>query len=413
MFGDIVKLVSGTLGGRLILLAVLPLVARLYSPEDFAVLAVYSALVATASVAACLRLDIAIPLAETDEQAADLFLMALMVACVLSIAILVISLIAADQIADAIGTPEIAPFLWLVGPGVFLAAFYTALLYWATRARRFGSIARTRLGQAGIGAGTMLGLGWLGVSPIGLLLGNMLSNGGGVFHLGHWTLRQDGARLRAVTRARISATLTRYQRYPLLSTPEALANVAGIQIPILMIAARSGDEAGQLFFAMQLMAAPMALLGTSVGQVYVSRAAEELSEGRLAGFTARMMRRLFLIGLGPMALAAILSPWLFPLILGDVWARAGMIVAWIAPWMLMQLVASPVSLVMAISGRQKHMLALTTFGALLRIFSVLIGSIIAPQFMVVGYALSSVAFYTICAAVFYAASRTNKLCSSA
>ena len=75
LFTDTAKLVSGTAGGRLILLAVLPVVTRLYDPEDFALLAVYMALITTLSVAACLRLDIAIPLAETDEQAADLLVM--------------------------------------------------------------------------------------------------------------------------------------------------------------------------------------------------------------------------------------------------------------------------------------------------------------------------------------------------
>ena len=69
---DIAMLSFGTIGGRLIALVALPFVSRLYSPADFALLAIYLALVNTIAVAACLRLEIAIPLAETDGDSVQL-----------------------------------------------------------------------------------------------------------------------------------------------------------------------------------------------------------------------------------------------------------------------------------------------------------------------------------------------------
>lgn len=405
LFTDAAKLASGTAAGRLVLVAVMPLVTRLYSPADFALLAVYMALVNTIVVAACLRLEVAIPLAETDGQAADLLYMALLAGFVISILILIIALFAAQQTANLIGNPFIAPYIWLVGFGVFFGASYAALQYWATRARRFGSIGRTRVTQACVGATAMLGLGWLDVTPLGLLVGNMLTVGAGGARLALEAARNDVDRLRCVTWKRMVATLRRYRRYPLFSTPEALANVAGIQVPILLIAALSGEAAGQLFLAMQIMTAPMTLLGRSIGQVYMSRAPEELRHGRLARFTFAMMRRLFLIGVGPMALAAALAPWMFPLVFGANWTSAGAIVSWIAPWMLLQLVVSPVSMALYVTDRQALALGLQVFGLLLRIGAVAWAGGAMPTAIVETYAVSGAIFYLIYAGGVYFAVR--------
>jgi O-antigen/teichoic acid export membrane protein len=259
--------------------------------------------------------------------------------------------------------------------------------------RRFGIIARTRVVQAVTGVVTMLGLGWLGLAPIGLLLGNMLTLGSGGVSLAAQALRHDRTRLQAISPAAMRQTLSKYRRYPVFSTPEALANVAGMQVPVLMIASVSGPEAGQLFLAMQVMAAPLALIGAAVGQVYASRASEELRNGTLHRFTLTMMKRLFLIGIVPITLAAALSPFLFTLVFGAEWQRAGVIVAWIAPWMLAQLVVSPVSIALHATGNQAVALTLQVSGLILRVGAVAVLPSVLDIGLSESYALSGVMFY--------------------
>lgn len=203
---DVGKLVTGTVGGQLIALAALPIATRLYSPDDFTTLATYLGVVSIMAVAACLRLDIAIPLAEMEEDAANLL--------VLSIAwMLVVGLLA--LFATLLGRPELAPWLWLVPLGVVMAASYSALQFLATRARRFGSIARTRITQTTSGAVTLLGLGWAGLAPLGLLIGNMLNIGaGGGIRLGSEALRRDPPLLAGVSKASLRDVFGGYRRYP-------------------------------------------------------------------------------------------------------------------------------------------------------------------------------------------------------
>jgi O-antigen/teichoic acid export membrane protein len=397
--GDVLKLSFGTLGGRLIALAALPLVTRLYSPEDFALLAVYLALVSTLAVAACLRLEVAIPLVETQEEAADLLALALSVLALITAVLAIPAFLMPDAIAAALGAPALASYLWLVPLGVAMAGSYSALQFWATRARRFGAIARTRVGQAAAGVSAMLALGWAGIAPFGLLLGNMLNIGAGGVSLTASALAHDGALLRTVRLRNLAPAFRRNRRYPLFATPDALLNVAGVQVPVLLIAAHAGAEAGFLLLAMQVMTAPMTLLGSSISQVYVSRAPTEFREGRLAPFTLAIMRRLILVGVGPLILAGALAPWVFPLAFGANWERSGEIVAWLVPWMALQFITSSVSMVMFVVGRQRAMLALTAFGALIRIGTVLYAAA-AGHSTVTTFAVSSAVFYAVCCAVF-------------
>lgn len=391
--GDVAKLSFGTLGGRLVMIAALPVITRLYSPGDFALLSVYLAIVNTVAVAACFRLEIAIPLAGSTGDAANLLGLSLVAALIVATVVAVPALIVPERVAGMLGQPALAPYLWMVPLTILVAAGYSALQYWATRARRFGTIARTRVAQSVSGVTVILGLGWVGIAPFGLLLGNFLNIGGGVVRLAAEARLRDRDTLRTVSMAGMRDALRTYRRYPLYSTPEAIANVAGLQVPIILIASLADAEAGFLLLAMQAMFVPMRLLGSSVSQVYMSRAPEELAAERLAPFTLGIMRRLVQIGVGPLVFASIVAPTLFPLIFGPEWARSGEIVAWIVPWIALQFIVSPVSMAIFVRGWQSVMLALTLFGLVARLGSVGAASALAGSGALVPALMAGSAVY--------------------
>jgi len=59
-------LVGGTAGAQILLVLAAPLLTRLYTPEDFGLLAVYASLLALIGVISSLRYELAIPLPEDD-----------------------------------------------------------------------------------------------------------------------------------------------------------------------------------------------------------------------------------------------------------------------------------------------------------------------------------------------------------
>lgn len=405
---DVAKLAFGTLSGRLISIAVLPILTRLYSPDDFALLATYLAVLGTIAVAACLRMDVAIPMAESDEDALNLLALALVALGAITLIVTLLVMTLPATLASWLGNPAVEPHLWLIPVGIGLAGTYSAFQFWTTRMRRFGHIARTRVTQSALGAVTMLSLGWAGLAPFGLLLGNAFSMGAGGLGLAIGAAQSEGAKARLVSLANMRAAFQRNYRYPLYSTPDSLLNIAGVQLPVLIIAANAGTEAGFLLLAMQLMTAPMALLGSSISQVYVSRAREAQREGRLRALTLSIMRRLALMGGAPLVLAAVLAPPFVPYVFGPEWARTGIIIVWMIPWIALQFIASPVSMVMFVTGRQRGMLALTAFGFTIRAGAVWLATQ-SGYSPVETFAVLSAVFYAVCAAIFiHAAHRSSR-----
>lgn len=388
-------LVGGTAFAQLIALLVLPILTRLYSPEDFGVLAVYTSVLALISVVACLRFEIAIPMPKDDQEAAALFVLALgsvvLITILSSIGVWVFS----DQLAAAT-EGKLSGYTWLIPIGVFFAGLYAALQYWATRNKVFPLVAKTRMTQAISSSSTQLGMGFLGAAPFGLLLGQLLSVGAGIIGLGKYFLQGSISLVQALSMSQLKDTFKKYDRFPKYSTLEAFANTGGIQIPIILIAYyAAGAEAGFLMLAMRLLSAPMGLIGGAVAQVYLSEAAEKHHQGQLKAFTYKAIWGLAKVGFVPLLLAGVLAPYIIPLIFGEGWQRVGVLIAWMVPWFFMQFITSPVSMALHITGHQKIAFVLQLFGLLIRV-----GVVVVVGRLTVGkvgefYAISGVFFYTV------------------
>lgn len=401
LIGSITMLVGGTAFAQALMVLVLPVLTRLYSPHDFSVLAVYASLLGIISVAACLRLDIAIPMPETDGDAANLLVLALGFCLLVSIAVALPVLLAPTAVTTLLHQPGLQPYLWLLPIGVLLTGSYSALQYWATRKKIFGVIAKTRMSQAIGGAGAQLGMGWLGFAPSGLLVGQAITSGAGVVGLGARVLTVDRAALHEVSPPNMRRLFRQYDRFPKYSTFEALANTGGIQLPVIMIAALAvGAEAGFLMLAMRVIQVPMNLIGNAISQVYLAHAPEEYRAGTLGTFTANILGGLMKTGVGPLLFAALVAPQAFVLIFGEKWQRAGVLVAWMTPWFIAQLMSSPVSMVMHVRNKQRGMMLLTIAGLCLRVGAIGAAAMLLPSHLSELYAVSGAVFYLACFFIF-------------
>jgi O-antigen/teichoic acid export membrane protein len=403
--GSVGVLVGGTGIAGAISALMLPVLTRLYTPQDFSLLAVLTGAIAIVSVAACLRFDIAIPVPEQDNEAANVLGLA-----VLSLAVIVALLAGALLIVPAsllarFNQPDLESYLWLVPVGVTVVALNSALQLWLIRRKDFAAIARNRVAQAGAGAATQATVGWLNGMTLGLIFGPTVGAAVGCVGLAYRVVGIENNLLRDINWPGMRAAWSHYYRFPKYSALEALSNNAGIQLPIILIAAlAAGPEAGFLMLAIAVIQAPMALLGTAVGQVFLSRAPQEFRLGRLGTFTATIVGGLLKTGIGPLIFGGLLAPDLFAKVFGEEWRRAGVLMAWMTPWFVMQFLASPVSMALHVANRQRAALFLQLFGVVLRVGAVYGASLIAMGLISEAYAISGFVFYLVyLVVVFHAA----------
>ena len=391
---SVVVLVGGSAFSQAISVLILPLLTRLYSPDDFGVLAVYAAIMGVLTAIACLRFEVAIPIASDDKEAVCLLVLALGSAAAISLLLLGAVLLVPGLIVELSGQARLADYLFFIPIGALLVGGFSAFQYWAIRRSNFKVVARTRLFQSLGSSAAQLGLGVGGASPLGLILGYVINVGAGSLGLWRAMRHQDGVLFKEVSSQKLLAAFKKYDRFPKMSAIEALANSAGIQIPVIIVASYAlGKEAGFLLLAMRVMQVPLGVIGQAVAQVYLSRAPEEHRKENLKGFTLGVFSGLFRAGVGPLIFVGAVSPVLFGLVFGREWERAGDLVLWMTAWYVLQFLASPLSMALQVTNHQGLALGLQVFGLVLRVSSVATCAFFLSDGVSEVYALSGAVFY--------------------
>lgn len=390
-------LIGGTALAQVVMLLALPILTRLYSPDDFGVLAIYASCLAILTSVACLRLEIAIPIPKHDTQAVNLVILALLSVAILTLIVSLCLLLLSTEIAALLGKPGLAMYLWLLPVGMLSSASFTVIQYWISRKQQFTLIARARIKQSTVGVSTQLLFGYFAAGPFGLIVGQIVILAGGTVLLTRKALEEIRPLLGKVSCASLWTTLVEYQKFPKFSTLEAFCNSGGMQIPVILIATYvAGSEIGFLMLAMKIMAAPMTLLGSAIGQVYLSQASERYREGALPQFTAEVLKNLCRVGAPLILVGGLLAPMVFPIVFGPEWQRAGELVLWMAPWFILQFMAAPISMALHVTGNQKAALGLQLAGLAIRVLSVLVAAGLGVENHVIeAYILSGAVFYAL------------------
>ena len=352
---SILALAGGTALAQGLTLLVLPLLTRLYTPADFGVLAVYTSILGIITTVASLKFELAIPLAKDRQTAAHLLTLSLGVTLVMACVTALLTWAMGDRLIVWTKTPQLAPFLWLLPLGMLNIGMYQAFNYWAIYKQSFGIIARTKLEQGLAQSATQVGLGFFGVAPLGLLIGQLFGQGAGTFSLARSAWREDKRFFEAVQPDGVKQVTRRYRRFPLISSGSALLNSAGLQLPALLLAALYDPQiVGWFALSERVIRLPLSFVGQSVAQVYLGEASRlALSDPhKLKMLFRKMTRNLFLVGLIPLGSIALLAPWLFQLVFGEEWQTAGRFVQILSLMFLMRFVVAPLSQTLNILERQ-------------------------------------------------------------
>ncbi len=154
--------------------------------------------------------------------------------------------------------------------------------------------------------------------------------------------------------AAIGAFWRRQKRFPLLALPADAINAAAVQLPILIVASRFGAEiAGLLAMTMRILGAPIGLLGKSVLDVFKRHAASSFrAHGECRSDYVQTFK---VLGLGSLAFSlvmAVSSETLFAVAFGEIWRGSGVIAVWLLPLFALRFIASPLSYMAYIAGKQ-------------------------------------------------------------
>lgn len=353
---NVLIIAGGTTIGQVITILFSPLLAKLYSPEDFGLLAVYISVIGFFSVISTLRYHLAIPLPKGDGSAANLLSLSLLIACFLTILLGFGVYLWGGSLASALGVSALSHYLWAFPLSFLGIGFYQALNGWAIRDQDYKAITKTKLHQSLGQLIVQVGAGFMGLGRAGLLLGDVVGRvgGSGLFLTLIW--RKNKEALRSISWKEMRKTAYEYRSFPLISSGSAMLNSLGLQITPILIAMNYGAViAGLWALSERVIGAPMALIGRAISQVYFGEGA------MLAREEPEKLRKMFFqtgfnllkYGSIPIIVLMITGPWLFDLVFGSAWHKSGEYLRIVGPMYLIQFIAVPLDSTLVILQKQK------------------------------------------------------------
>ncbi len=386
-----VRQVSFVAGGTVIAQAIgiltIPIISRVYSPADYGIMAVYTSVIAILGELSGLRYYLAIPLSQNERYANALVFLSLGVQIAFVSLLGFLLFFAGEYLLTKFSVPVLIPFRALIPLGLLATGSYLTLTQWAIREKLFSTIARTKITQSLSGALAKVALGLLGIRPLGLLIGAIIAQGGGITTLLRSLLKKKG--IPCFQRNDVRRVALRYRNFPIFSTLSGILITTGGKVPNLLLATLYSTQISGLFtMAQQLLNLPSTFIGQAIGQVFFQRASVAKRENRLPIIFTKTYCLLMRASFFPIILFSFWAPDLFSMFLGESWHQAGIFALVTVPGVLLQFIYSPLSTLYAVLERQNIGLYFEFIHLPLRVLALYLGARLGNE-------ITSVLFFTI------------------
>ncbi|MDY0039725.1 MAG: lipopolysaccharide biosynthesis protein [Desulforhabdus sp.] len=345
------SVVTGTALAQIIPVLGSLIIARQYVPAEFGVFSAWLGMALWLAVVLTGRFEMALVI-ERDGEARRLAVLSTIVTACLGAGVAGLALA-----VGILAVPEwVANFpltLILISIPVALAvAVAQTWQSWAAAEGFYRQLSLMRIAQAGAITLLQIGAGVFFASASALAIAYMLGLTIGIALSA--VLMPVGALPKGVGTAPLRAFWRRHRRFPMFSLPADAINTAAAQLPVLLVAGRFGAEmAGLLAMAMRMLGTPISLLGRAVLDVFKRQAATSFRErGECRDDYLRTFKVLALVSLIFCAVMSMASEPLFVLAFGESWRGAGVIAVWLLPIFALRFMASPLSYMAYIAGKQ-------------------------------------------------------------
>lgn len=394
---DVLTLVSGTTFAQILTILATPVLTRLYSPNDFGLLTLFLSITGIFGVIICLRYEVSIMLPESEEEAANLLALSIVIALALSILTVPFVWFCRFPIQNILKAPQLGAYLWFVPFFLFISGIFLALNYWNTRTKHFKRLSGARIIKSVTTTGVELSAGAAGYAVGGSLIGaNLVGQSMSTLILGGQIWKNDKFLfLNSINLKNIILMSKRYHKFPLLDSWSILLNTISWQLPILLLSYFfSPLIVGFYSLGFRLLQFPMSFIGNSISQVFFQRATEAKSDGTLSSLVENIFRLLVIVGMFPILTLTIVGSDLFSIIFGEIWTEAGVYAQILSIWTFVWFISSPLSSLWVIFEKQELGLRITSINLVTRIVSLWIGGMLgSARISLLLFSLSGVLVY--------------------
>lgn len=340
---------SGTFIAQLIPILVSPILARLYTPEDFGVLGVFISLVIILSIIGTGRFELALFLPKRIKTVNLITKFIIIYSSVISFVLLIFISIYTDEIMLYIGVADFRVVLFIPF-AVFIYSLYIILRSWLNRKEEY-EVMRTNYVLQTLSISSFQ----MGFAPfyqgIGLVFGDLIGKLLTVILIAK-KLKFSSIKLSLY---KVKVIVYRYRNIPLYQVPAAIFNNAAIYVPTLILPSIFNLSAsGAYFFIFRIVMAPIAIFGNALLEVFKVDASKAISNrGECRAEFIKVFKILFVLGCGIFLCVFFIAKPFVDIVFGDDWQQAGELSQALALLAASRFIASPLSYLFILREKNK------------------------------------------------------------
>ena len=351
---DSAKLLTANVIAQAIGLMVYPILTRLYSPDDFGLLNLFSSIAGVAVLFATAEFQYAIVLPKENKKATSLTALSLTILLAVT-AILVLTIPFAKPISAVFKAPDLTKIYWLLPIFVLLSGLWNVLNYNYLRNQQYIRMSGYQISQSVLSAAGKLGFGFAGKTTIGLPLATVLAQLGSLGLSIGLAWKKLRATWERVTWNDCRSAAREYRNFPMFNLPRALVNSLGQALPIWFLTPCFGlDKVGQLSLALLAAFVPLNIIARACYQVLFQRVSEAVQQQ----LPIRRMLWSFVLWLGGilavgMAVVYFFVPQLVTILFGAEWAESAEIIRRMYPYLLLMPICGTICFLSDVFAKQK------------------------------------------------------------
>lgn len=395
---NVLKLVSGSVTSQVLSILLVPVITRIYSPDDFGIFQLFLSVSGILVIFSTFSYQFAIMLPKTEEDSANVASLSLVLLTLVSLLTALIVPFIHKDIEQIFNAEGISKYLIYLAPVTFLNGLFFVQNYWLSRRVRYGVIAGSRISNTLSTKIFQLLIPIWSVSPFGLIAGYVA--GYGIADLVMLKgVKKDIEVFKKVSIKKMKEVAVRYKSFPLFSSWSTLANTISPQVPTFLLSYFYGTSVvGYFGLANQVVNMPMGLVGAAIGQVFfqkISVVKNGNEKGDMKVIVGEVYKKLISTGVFPMLLLLLLGEEIFTFAFGENWAVSGTYVRILVPWIFLVYLSSPISTLYSVFEKQGVWLTFSIILLISRVAALVIGGIYgeSPEVTLALFSFTGVIFW--------------------
>jgi O-antigen/teichoic acid export membrane protein len=353
-------LMAGSASAQLIVVLLMPIVTRLYLPDQFGVIAVILSIIGVLNVISCMRYEMAVVLPKTEDKSYNVVALCLALTLIISLILLVSVPFVSEQVESWVGMKGIKIFLYLVPLAVLGRGLTTTFIYWFTRKKNFAFIAKMRVILPLSANGSKIAAGLLfGSSAFWLIMGDILGIIIVTAIYAIFFLQSNYHQFKnSVSRQDIRAVAREYEKFPKYNSVAAITSALSENLPVFLFAYYfSAEFVGYYVLARKVLKKPLQLVAGSVRGVFFQRVADLTNKGkRTRPNLIKTTIALAATGIIPLTIIMVTGEWIFSMVFGAKWATAGFYAQILSPWLFTLFIVPPAYQVILVDQKLLNLL---------------------------------------------------------